>query len=89
MSIPQNRDEPRGAECSYNFGVGNSTPQELELKRIRRLFLLLLFGILEEGILKWQKVRMKAEDITWIEEAAKLLEQELIRLKFLEEALVA
>ena len=31
---------------------------------------------------------MRAEDITWIEEAARLLEQELIRLEFLEEVLV-
>jgi len=38
---------------------------------------------------KWQKVRMRAEDIAWIEEASKALEQEPIRLEFLEEALVA
>ena len=39
--------------------------------------------------LKWQKVRMRAEDIAWIEEASKALEQEPIRLEFLEETLVA
>ena len=39
--------------------------------------------------MKWQKVRMRAEDIAWIEEASKALEQEPIRLEFLEEALVA
>jgi len=44
---------------------------------------------LNEERLKWQKVRMKAEDIAWIEEASKALEQEPIRLGFLEEALVA
>jgi hypothetical protein len=38
---------------------------------------------------KWQKVRMKAEDIAWIEEASKALKQEPIKLEFLEEALVA
>gem|GEM_PF-5655758 len=45
--------------------------------------------LLEEERLKWQKVGMKAEDIAWIEEASKALEQEPIRLEFLEEALVA
>ena len=51
--------------------------------------LVMVFGILNEERLKWQKVRMKAEDIAWIEEASKALEQEPIRLEFLEEALVA
>jgi len=32
---------------------------------------------------------MKAEDIAWIEETSKALEEEPIRLEFLEEALVA
>jgi len=32
---------------------------------------------------------MKADDIVWIEEASEALEQETIRLEFLEEALVA
>jgi len=32
---------------------------------------------------------MKADDIAWIEEASKALEQEPIRLGFLEEVLVA
>ena len=51
--------------------------------------LVIVFSILDEEHLKWQKVRMKAEDITWIEETSKALEQEPIRLEFLEEALVA
>ena len=51
--------------------------------------LMVVFGVLEEERLKWQKVGMRAEDIAWIEEAAKALEQEPIRLEFLEEALVA
>ncbi len=42
-----------------------------------------------EERLKCQKVRMKADDIIWIEKASKALEQEPIRLEFLEEALVA
>jgi len=50
--------------------------------------LVMVFSLLEEERLKWQKVRMRAEDIAWIEEAAKALEQEPIRLEFLEEALV-
>ena len=51
--------------------------------------LVMVFSILEGERLKWQKVRMKADDIVWIEEASKALEQEPIRLEFLEEALVA
>jgi len=51
--------------------------------------LVMVFSILEEERLKWQKVRMRAEDIAWIEEAFKTLEQEPIRLEFLEEAPVA
>jgi len=47
----------------------------------------MVFSILEGERLKWQKVRMRAEDIAWIEEASKALEQEPIRLEFLEEAL--
>ena len=46
------------------------------------------FSILEEERLKWQKVGMRAEDIAWIEEAAKALEQEPIKLEFLEEVAV-
>jgi hypothetical protein len=49
----------------------------------------MVFSLLEEERVKWQKVRMKAEDIAWIEEVSKALEQEPIRLEFLEEALVA
>jgi transcriptional regulator of aromatic amino acid metabolism len=51
--------------------------------------LVMVFSLLEEERLKWQKVRMRAEDIAWIEEASKALEQEPIKLEFLEEALVA
>ena len=51
--------------------------------------LMVVFGVLEEERLKWQKVGMRAEDIVWIGEAAKALEQEPLRLDFLEEALVA
>jgi len=51
--------------------------------------LVMVFSILEEERLKWQKVRMRAEDIVWIEEIAKALEKEPIKLEFLEEALVA
>jgi len=49
----------------------------------------LVLSILNEERLKWQKVRMRAEDIAWIEEASKALEQEPIKLEFLEEVLVA
>jgi hypothetical protein len=49
----------------------------------------MVFSLLEEERVKWQKVRMKAEDIVWIEEASKALEQEPIKLEFLAEALVA
>jgi putative transposase len=51
--------------------------------------LVMVFSLLEEERMKWQKVRMRAEDIAWIEEASKALEQEPIKLEFLEEALVA
>ena len=51
--------------------------------------LVMVFSLLEEERVKWQKVRMKAEDIAWIEETSKALEQEPIKLEFLEEALVA
>ena len=50
--------------------------------------LMMVFGILEEERLKWQKVRMRAEDITWIEEVTESLEKEPIRLEFLEKVLV-
>ena len=40
--------------------------------------LVMVFSLLEEERLKWQKVGMRAEDIAWIEEAAKALEQEPI-----------
>lgn len=51
--------------------------------------LVMVFSILNEERLKWQKVRMRTEDIAWIEEASKELKQEPIRLEFLKEALVA
>jgi len=51
--------------------------------------LVLVFSLLEEERMKWQKVGMRAEDIAWIEEASKALEQEPIRLEFLEKMLVA
>ena len=50
--------------------------------------LVMVFSLLEEERVKWQKVGMRTEDIAWIEEASKALEQEPIRLEFLEEALV-
>jgi len=34
----------------------------------------MVFSIVEEEKIKWQKVRMRTEDIVWIEEAAKALE---------------
>jgi putative transposase len=51
--------------------------------------LVMVFSLLEEEMVKWQTVRMRAEDIAWIEEATKALEQEPISLEFLEEVLVA
>jgi putative transposase len=51
--------------------------------------LVMVFSLLEEERMKWQKVGMRAEDIAWIEETSKALEQEPIRLEFLEEVLVA
>jgi len=50
--------------------------------------LMMVFSLLEEERVKWQKVGMRAEDIAWIEEVSKALEQEPIKLEFLEEALV-
>ena len=51
--------------------------------------LVMVFSLLEEERIKWQKVGMRAEDIAWIEGASKALEQEPIKLEFLEEALAA
>ena len=51
--------------------------------------LVMVFTILNEGRLKWQKVRIEADDIDWIEKASKALEREPFRLEFLEEALIA
>ncbi|MFC2016693.1 transposase [Chloroflexota bacterium] len=53
------------------------------------LALVMVFSLREEERVKWQKVGMKAEDIVWTEETSKALEQETIKLEFLEEALVA
>jgi len=50
--------------------------------------LAVVFGILEEERLKWRRVRMKAEDIAWIEEATRSLGEEPIKLKLPEEAAV-
>lgn len=36
--------------------------------------LVMVFSILNDEWLQWQKVRMKADDIAWIEEASKALE---------------
>jgi len=44
--------------------------------------LVMVFSLLEKERVKWQEVRMKAEDIAWIEEASKALEQEPIKLSF-------
>jgi len=49
----------------------------------------MVFSILEGERLKWQKVRMRAGDIAWIEKTAKALEQEPTKLELLEEMLVA
>jgi transposase-like protein len=51
--------------------------------------LVIVFSLLEEEKLKWQKVRMRVKDIAWIEEASKALDQQPIKLEFLEEVLVA
>jgi len=51
--------------------------------------LMMVFSLLEEEKIKWQKVGMRAEDIAWIEEASKALEAEPMKLEFLEEVLVA
>lgn len=51
--------------------------------------LVMVFSLREEERVKWQKVEMSVEDIAWIEEASKALEQEPIKLEFLGEALVA
>jgi hypothetical protein len=51
--------------------------------------LVMVLSLLDEERVKWQKVRMAAEDITWMEEVSKALEQEPIKIEFLEEVLVA
>ena len=51
--------------------------------------LVMVFSVLEEDRARWQKVRIRTEDIAWIEEASKALELEPIRLEFLQEVLDA
>jgi transposase-like protein len=51
--------------------------------------LVTVFSLLEEGKVRWQKVGMKSEVIAWIEEASKVLPQELVSRGFWEEALAA
>jgi hypothetical protein len=51
--------------------------------------LVMVFSLLEEEKVKWQKVGLRAEDTAWIEEASKALELEPIKLEVSEEALVA
>lgn len=46
--------------------------------------LAMVFGVLEEERLKWQGVRMKAEDIAWIEEVSKALEIQPMQIDSLE-----
>lgn len=43
--------------------------------------LVMVFSILDEERLKWQKVSMKAKDFAWIEGATKEVEQEPIKLE--------
>ena len=51
--------------------------------------LMMIFGVLEEQRLRWQKARMRRQDIAWIEEAAKSLKEEPITLEFPELVLTA
>ena len=46
-----------------------------------------VFGVLEEERLKWKGVRMKEEDIAWIEEAVKALDSQPITLEAFQAAL--
>lgn len=48
-----------------------------------RAALALVFGVLEEERLRWQRVRIKQEDIAWTEEATKALEAQLADIKAL------
>jgi len=43
---------------------------------------MMVFSILDHERLKWRKVRMRPDDVIWIEEASKVLDQEPIRLEF-------
>ena len=51
--------------------------------------LVMVFSILYAGFMYGSLFDNKDYDIAWIEEASKALEQEPIKLEFLEEALVA
>jgi transposase-like protein len=51
--------------------------------------LMMVFGVLEEERLSWQRVGMRADDIAWIDEVTKSLGQDPVRLDFLEETAVA
>jgi hypothetical protein len=51
--------------------------------------LTMVFWVLEEKRMNWYKVGMTAEDVAWIEEASRSLEQEPIRLDFLDKVLAA
>ncbi len=47
-----------------------------------------VFGVLEEERLKWKGVRMKVEDIAWVEEAVKALDSAPITVQAFEAAMV-
>jgi transposase-like protein len=51
--------------------------------------LVMVFSLLEEERMEWQKVGMRLEDIAWVEEASRALERDPIKLEFLGEALAA
>lgn len=50
--------------------------------------LAVVFGILEEERLKWRGIKMKAEDVAWIEEAVKSLDAEPLALDTLQAVVV-
>jgi hypothetical protein len=103
--MPQGTEEEcltfyRFPECHWKH-IRTSNVIERSFKEVKRRtkvvgrfpnetsVMVMVFSLLEEERMKWQKVRMRARDIAWIDEASKALEQEPIRLEFLEEALVA
>ena len=69
-------------EVKKRTGVIGRFPNETSV-------LVMFFSLLEKEKIKWHKVEMRAEDTAWIEGASKALEQEPIKLEFLEETLVA